>query len=200
MAFFDELGKKVSEAGQKTLQKTKELSDTARLNSMLSDEERRIDNYYFEIGKLYAFLHGNDYEEDFATMIQGIEDAKCKMQDLKKQIQEVKGVQTCEKCGAEVPKEAAFCSSCGGMMPKAQVEVPMDLMKCESCGAFVKSGMRFCTSCGKPLEVVEKLADVEKEQQTLIEEQEEVKEKVCVNCGAKLTDDLVFCTECGTKI
>ena len=44
MAFFDELGKKVSEAGQKTLQKTKELSDTARLNSMLSDEERRIDN------------------------------------------------------------------------------------------------------------------------------------------------------------
>ena len=39
MAFFDNFTKMVSEAGQKTVQKTKEFADTAKLNSQISDEE-----------------------------------------------------------------------------------------------------------------------------------------------------------------
>ena len=44
MAFFDELSKKVTEASQKTIAKTKELADTSRLNSMISEEEKVITN------------------------------------------------------------------------------------------------------------------------------------------------------------
>lgn len=152
MAFFEELGKKVSEAGQKTLQKTKEFSDVARLNSMISDEEKRINEYYFQIGKLYVSLHGADYEADFAGMIQGIQDANVKIEELKKQVLEVKGVQICEVCGAEVTKESAFCNSCGAAMPKPKTEEIIDMTKCGSCGAMTKAGMRFCTSCGSPLD------------------------------------------------
>ena len=57
MAFFDNLSKKVSEAGQKTIQKTKELADTSRLNAMIADEEKAINNAYYQIGKLYVSLH-----------------------------------------------------------------------------------------------------------------------------------------------
>ena len=39
MSFFDDLGKKLSQAGQTAVQKTKEMADVAKLNSAISDEE-----------------------------------------------------------------------------------------------------------------------------------------------------------------
>ena len=41
MAFLDKLSKTVTEASQKTLAKTKELADTSRLNSLISEEEKK---------------------------------------------------------------------------------------------------------------------------------------------------------------
>lgn len=40
MAFFDKLSKTVTEVSQKTIAKAKELADTSRLNSMISEEKR----------------------------------------------------------------------------------------------------------------------------------------------------------------
>lgn len=195
MAFFDKLSKTVTEASQKTIAKTKELADTSRLNSLISDEEKTITNQYFQIGKLYASLHKDDYEEDFAGMIAAIADAEAKIRDYKKQIQDIKGVQRCEKCGAEVANGAAFCSSCGATMPKIQAPVAVDVVKCENCGTEVKKGMRFCTSCGKPMQSAPVVTAVEPEATVEI-----AQEKVCPNCGAKIEDGVAFCTECGTKL
>ena len=47
MAFLDKLSKTVTEASQKTLAKTKELADTSRLNSLISEEEKKITNQYY---------------------------------------------------------------------------------------------------------------------------------------------------------
>lgn len=194
MAFFDKLSKTVTEASQKTIAKTKELADTSRLNSMISDEEKIITNQYFQIGKLYVSLHKEDYEEIFAGMIGTIAEAEAKITDYKKQIQDIKGVQRCEKCGAEVANGAAFCSACGATMPKIQATVATNVVKCENCGAEVKKSMRFCTSCGKPMETIS-VAPVAKEVTA-----EVAREKVCSNCGAKIEDGVAFCTECGTKL
>ena len=193
MAFFDKLSKSVTEASQKTIAKTKELADTSRLNSMISEQEKIITNQYFQIGKLYVSIHKENFEEDFSGMIAAIADAEAKIRDYKKQIQDVKGVQRCEKCGAEVPNGAAFCSSCGATMPKIQVSEPTDYVKCENCGTNVKKSMRFCTSCGKPMETI--TAPVGKE--SIAEATTEI---ICSNCGAKVEDGLAFCTECGTKL
>ena len=43
MAFFDDLGKKISQAGQNAVQKTKEMTDIARINGMISDEEKKAE-------------------------------------------------------------------------------------------------------------------------------------------------------------
>lgn len=193
MAFFDKLSRTVTEASQKTIAKTKELADTSRLNTMISEQEKIITNQYFQIGKLYVSIHKDNFEDDFAGMIAAIADAEAKIRDYKKQIQDIKGVQRCEKCGAEVPNGAAFCSSCGATMPKIQASDSSDYVKCENCGTDVKKGMRFCTSCGKPMEAV--TAPVAKESVV-----EAAAEKTCSNCGAKVEDGLAFCTECGTKL
>ena len=129
-------------------------------------------------------------------MIGAIAEAEAKIRDYKKQIQDIKGVQRCEKCGAEVPNGAAFCSSCGATMPKIQAPVSTDYIKCENCGTEVKKGMRFCTSCGKPMEAVKATFDMPVTEQTVIIE----REKVCPNCGAKVEEGLAFCTECGAKL
>lgn len=117
MAFFDELGKKISQAGQSAVQKGKELADIARINSAVSDEERKIDDNYREIGKLYCSLRGENPDVDFAAMIAAIRESEGKIVEYKQQIKDIKGVVCCEKCGAEVSSNAAFCSACGAPMP-----------------------------------------------------------------------------------
>lgn len=151
MSFFSELGKKVTDAGQKTVQKTKEISEVAHINSLISQNENKINNTYFQIGKLYVSIHGNDGEEEFEGLVGMIAELEQQIVAYKKQIQDIKRIQHCEKCGAEVPKGVAFCSSCGNAMPKVEMHENFDdCVRC-ACGAMVKKGMRFCTSCGKSM-------------------------------------------------
>lgn len=117
MAFFDDLGKKISKAGQNAVQKGKELADIAKINSAVYDEEKKIDDNYREIGKLYFSLRGENPEVDFAAMIAAIHESESKIAEFKQQIKDIKGVVCCEKCGAEVSNNAAFCSACGAPMP-----------------------------------------------------------------------------------
>ena len=154
MAFFDDFGKKISQASQSTLQKTKDMADVAKINMQISDEEKKMNDTYLQIGKLYMELHASDSEESFKEMVQAITDAQNKIKEFKGQIQEIKGVVRCEKCGAEVPKGAAFCSACGEKMPElvqeatAQEAEPVVEKKCANCGAVLGSGALFCSECG----------------------------------------------------
>lgn len=195
MAFWDSLSKKASETTAKAIQQAKILSETARLNSLIADEESKISNNYYQIGKLYAALHQADFDEDFAGMIAAIAESEQKIKDYRIQIQNVKGVLRCEKCGAEVAKGVAFCSSCGTAMPKAEADGSSERDKCEHCGSLVEKGMRFCTSCGSPMTAMIPAAVAPADMP-----EEDSAKRSCANCGAELADNVAFCTECGTKI
>lgn len=230
MAFFDKLSKTVTEASQKTIAKTKELADTSRLNSMISEQEKIINNQYIQIGKLYVSTHKDNFEDDFSGMITAIADAEAKIRDYKKQIQDIKGVQRCEKCGAEVQNGVAFCSACGNAMPKVEAFDTENYEKCTHCGAVIQKGMRFCTSCGTRMGTVVPVSNTQPElhaNQTCIKcgaviesgmkfctvcgnkmdssepeanIQEEITKRFCTECGAELEMDVAFCTECGAKL
>lgn len=195
MAFWDNLGQKASETTARAVQKAKEMSDIAKLNSMISEEETKINNTYYQIGKLYATMHSHDHEEEFAGMISSLEEAEEKIRSYRQQIQDIKGVVRCSQCGAEVQSGVAFCSSCGAPMPKVQPVDMEDLVRCECCGAMVKKGVRFCTACGKPMV---QAARSEPTNTTVVES--ETTSRVCPNCGAKIEANIDFCTECGTKL
>lgn len=117
MSFFDDLGKKLSQAGQTAAQKTKEIAETAKLNSQISDEEKKINEYYLQIGKLYVSLHDENHEADFDELIGNLHESENKVKECRQQIKDIKGVVVCEKCGAEVSSGSAFCSTCGAPMP-----------------------------------------------------------------------------------
>lgn len=196
MAFWDNFSQKASETTAKAMQKAKEMSDIAKLNSMISEEETKINNTYYQIGKLYVAMHHQDYEEEFVGMVTTIREADEKIKSYKQQVQDIKGVMCCTQCGAEVQAGVAFCSSCGAPMPKVQQISMEEMVRCEGCGAMVKKEARFCTSCGKPMV---QLATPEISDET-ITVSEETEDKVCPVCGAKVEDDAAFCTECGNKL
>ncbi len=193
MAFLDDLGKKISKTGQSAIQKTKDMAEVAKYNSMISDEEKSINNNYYQIGKLYISLHSTDSEEEFKGMIDSIRNSESKIVEYREQIKLIKGVVRCEKCGSEVSINSAFCNSCGAPMPKRVPEETIDsnLIKCEKCGKYVKKGLRFCTSCGTPMP-----------QETAVPvSKTKVQIKKCPKCGLKTTDDeTLFCNSCGTRL
>lgn len=200
MGFFDDLGKKVTDAGQKTVQKTKEMSEVARINSLISQNENRINTIYYQIGKLYVNIHEFDYEEEFGGMISQVIELEQQISEFRKQIQEIKGIQFCEKCGAEVARGVAYCSSCGAVMPRPEKqEYYEDCVKCVRCGSWVKKGMRFCTSCGQSM-MKFNVAEINNDIEENSFYNEESVERVCPRCGTKQTDDSAFCTECGARL
>lgn len=204
MGFFDDFGKKVTDVSQKAVQKTQEISEVSRVNSSISQNENKINNVYYQIGKLFVSIYGNDCKPEFAGMVATIAELEQQNITYRKQIQDIRGIQHCEKCGAEVFKGVAFCSFCGAAMPKIDKQVASDnCVKCSDCGAMVKKGMRFCTACGQIL-IQSGIASADAEEKKsfgLTEENLlETTERECMNCGAKVPDDSVFCTECGTRL
>lgn len=220
MSIFDDLGKKVKDAGHKSVQKTREISEISQINTMISQAESSINRTYFEIGKTYVSLHSEDSEEALASMVSSVIKLENEIEKYKKQIQQIRGIQVCSQCGAELSRGSAFCSSCGAPVPKIQKpQYNDDLIQCDSCGAMVKKGMRFCTACGNPLAISRPVPEVingsysdigaappiddfalgnESEESNDVSSEPET--KACPKCGKLLTPDSIFCPECGFKL
>lgn len=185
MGFFDDFGKKISDASQGAIAKTKDFADVAKLNSNISDEERRINNAYQQMGELYFERHPEDFEDCFTEHYAVIRESLSKITDYRKQITNIKGVVKCPNCGAEVPKDSAFCSACGTQVPKE--EAPVDVPAAE---AEVVSAPEAAPVEEAAVEAPVEAAPVE----------EASAEHKCPSCGSTLEEGALFCTNCGQKI
>lgn len=126
MDFLDNLGKKLTNAGQSAVQKTKEVADITKLSAEVSTEERKLSDCYSAIGKLYVSLHHDDYEEEFEKYFKFVKEYEAKIEECKQQIKEIKGIMTCEKCGADIPAGSMFCGKCGAPVAEQKEEDAAD--------------------------------------------------------------------------
>lgn len=184
MAFFNEIGKKISQTGQMAVQKTKQMADVTKLNSDISDEEKKITNIFYQIGQLYVSLHKDTPESDFEVLIEQLNESQTRIENLKQQIQDIKGIKRCTTCGAEIPNNATFCSSCGTAVTQQKSVDAANLIKCNNCGKMIERGMKFCTFCGNEI----------------VLQPFQSSEKKCLSCGCVLDDSASFCTNCGTAV
>ena len=113
MGFLDSIGKTISDVGQSTLQKGKGMMDVAKYNSMISDEEKKIQSLFGEIGELYFNEHSEAPDEIFSQFIQDIKSSKEKIEEYKHCLEDLKGITPCPKCGAAIPQGSSFCATCG---------------------------------------------------------------------------------------
>lgn len=145
MAFFNELGKKFTQAGQEVTQQAKIFAETTKINSHISDEEKQINNLFIQIGKNYFEMNKNNASDVYADIMVSITDAQARIEQYKEQIRKIKGISNCPNCGAEVANGSMFCNSCGAKMTVAEVQ---PTAKCPQCGSDVMQGSKFCDSCG----------------------------------------------------
>jgi ribosomal protein L40E len=152
MALFDDIKKKVSDTTQSAVKATKELAETTRLNSQISDEQRKIGGLYSQLGKLYFEKYGIEAESPFGEICAAIVASSAQIEKLQMDIQFVKGVKRCQSCGADIPLASGFCGKCGSKVetPVTQPDVvAADIQHCVHCGAEIENEALFCGSCGK---------------------------------------------------
>lgn len=186
MAFFDELGKKLTDGGQKAAEQARAFAEVNKLNSQVSEQEKKITQFYAQIGRDYYEAHTNDPEDCVKASVEAINLAKQTIEKLKAQITAIKGDSTCPKCGAAISKGTVFCSQCGEKIPAAPEPFVEVVLKCPSCGTAVEAGQRFCVHCGCTL------PDTAEEAQPAT--------KKCPECGAEVEADAICCTSCGQKL
>lgn len=186
MAFFEEIGKKISQTGQDMVQKTKDTAETMRLNSAISDEEKRMQGLYAEIGQRYFELHADSYEPELEELVLSVKECNTRIENYSEQIKRLKGIVRCPHCNGEVAYGAPFCSTCGSKMPDVEVEtaVESNVRRCKNCGLPLADGAGFCTNCGTQAAPSPEEANVRR----------------CVRCSQVLPDGVLFCTGCGTKV
>lgn len=163
MGFFDNIGKTLSNAGQTIAQKSKDVVDTAKLNSSINDEQKKITAAYEKIGKLYVERHSDCPEPEFVEYFDAIKASEDVIAECQQKLKDLKGVTICPACGKEVDNDAMFCPNCGNRMhtEKPKVQEPT----CPNCGAVLTPGSKFCTSCGVAVEEEQvKPQDAEEEQ------------------------------------
>ena len=176
MAFWSDLGKKISDTTQSVVEKTKISKDTMRLNGLISDEERNVQRIYAEIGRKYMELHGADGDPDFAGLMQEYQTSKAKMEEYRSQIRRNKHLLICAGCGAEIPETVLYCTRCGAENPV---------------------GKRLAEE-QRQREEAERAAR-EADLQAAAVPQTEPQPEFCARCGQPRTAGAMFCTFCGAQ-
>lgn len=117
MAFFDELGKTLSDKGKGAAKKAKELTETIQLKAQINTEKGVIQDAYTLIGKLYFEEQAIAPDEKYREPFERIQEAIAKIAALEEEIHDREGVRVCPNCGVKVEKDCAFCKHCGAKMP-----------------------------------------------------------------------------------
>ena len=149
MAFIDNVRGKLTQASQTTVQKAKDLSEIARLNSVISSTEKQIQDMYSKIGHGVFFAYRDNPLPEVADLLAKADELHRTVDDCKAQIKAIQTADCCPQCGAKVGKGMVFCSGCGYRL-QAEEQPPVDEppMFCTNCGARIYSTSKFCNSCG----------------------------------------------------
>lgn len=142
MAFFDEIGKSISVAGQSAVKQAKDVAEISRISAAINENRSRIADINRRLGEQYFSLHAEDPEEGLAELVNEEKKIIAENKDLEEQVIQLRGQQKCPSCGTILSKEAQFCASCGTKI------IPKGMKECPQCGKIMKEDSAFCTQCG----------------------------------------------------
>ena len=155
MSIFNEIGLAIGKGTGEIGAKAKVIRESSKLNLMAGEEEKKLVGYYQSIGQIYADIHKNDYESEFAELMSLVEESKNNLIAYRRQSEELKQTHTCPVCGRTVVGDGQFCSFCGSRIDSNMVlHSANDASKltCCRCGAVLDKDAKFCEKCGLPVE------------------------------------------------
>ncbi|MCR5144395.1 MAG: zinc ribbon domain-containing protein [Lachnospiraceae bacterium] len=113
MDFFNKLGDTISSAASEIGEKTKGVTDTAKLQYEMKTKEDLKKEKFLEIGRKYYEANKDSAPEDMADLFDEIKEADERIEAIKNEISDIKGECVCPNCGARLAADSAFCSECG---------------------------------------------------------------------------------------
>ena len=122
MAFFDKLSETLTNASKDISQKAKDVAGVAKLTMDSHTKEDQVQKMYAQIGKLYFEAHKDDESAAYEQMSQ-IKETLTVIEDMKKELMELKGAKICPRCGKEIDKEDTYCKSCGAKLEDEEIIV-----------------------------------------------------------------------------
>ena len=126
--FFSNFGKKISNVGQETVKKTKEIAEIGKISSKIKDEEKKLDGLYTELGKKYFSLYSRNQVAEIQDICSCITESLQVLEAMKKELQLIKGIKICSNCGTEQDNTVAYCSKCGAkLVEEVKAEVVEDI-------------------------------------------------------------------------
>lgn len=126
MSFLDQLGKKLSDAGQEAAQQTRNLTGRAKLSNAIYEREKQIRTWYAEIGRAYYLAHARDPASLCREQMEAITAAIAANEADQARLDELRGAGKCPACGGAVPEGAKFCPSCGAVLPPDEAGRPWE--------------------------------------------------------------------------
>ncbi len=157
MAFLDDLGKKITDVSQATLQKTKDMTETMRYTSMISDEEKNIRSYYTKLGEMFFTEVKDNPEGEYVSVVDQIKSAMAHIDECRSKIDEIKAAGKCANCGAPIAPDDTFCAVCGTKIERKTEAVNV----CPNCGKPLGPDAAFCIYCGTKIETAEPSKETE---------------------------------------
>lgn len=194
MAFLDDIDKKLTILGQGAIQKTKEVSDTAKMSGIIRTLETQKKECFVELGKLFYLTHQESASDQEKVYIDKINKLDVQIKESREQMCRLKGTIYCPNCNAEIPANSLFCNVCGAKIERKNAE--SEVFKgnvCGQCGSPLEDDQMFCIHCG---------AKVSRDYEYVAAEvsEEKISDLVCPNCAEKITEDQMFCINCGTAL
>ncbi len=122
MDFFNNLGKKASEALKNTKEKTTKISGELKLKSKITDYKSKIVDLEKEIGSIiYEDFKNNSKlgeNEDIIKKCEEIAELESNIKSAEEEILVLKDIKKCISCGSELSVDMEYCSKCGAKQPE----------------------------------------------------------------------------------
>lgn len=130
MGLFEDITGAVAEAGAAAYEKAVIACDEVSIKVKIASIEKEIIRNYKAIGKKYAKLHREDFEEAFSEEMSKIFDCEEEIEDLEKKLEKdseeednpAAAVKACVACGEQIQEEHVFCPKCGARQQKPAEE------------------------------------------------------------------------------
>ncbi|MEA4890487.1 MAG: zinc ribbon domain-containing protein [Clostridiaceae bacterium] len=163
MAFFQDLGKKISNVAQDASKKTGDMIEIGKLNAAISSDKKAIEDLYHKIGAAVYHLHtaGENLPDALTADLQAVTGKQADIAALEQKIADIKveeeKAKEAESASAAQPSPAAAeaepapapAASAAAAETPAAPEASQTVHYCTGCGAVLEPGMRFCGSCGQ---------------------------------------------------
>ena len=128
MSFLDNVINTTKNVAATAGKKTDEAVRMSKLKVKKTQLESDIKNKYEKLGALVYEMAktGEKDAEAFDTLIAEVDAANVELEDVAKQLDELRGKVTCPSCGVKTDNDNTFCPKCGAKLPeKPAAEEPV---------------------------------------------------------------------------